>query len=125
MATDDVIDRILNDHWEQIALFAFDHFIKRGRGVVGIENKGGQIRLSYITYDFESTPHPEAIRFIAEYNPEWEIVIQCFRQDGSLRTMRVKTAPEARHPWRIWWFDTMIKEDGLTVNDLVEEKDEG
>jgi len=115
------LKQVLDTYWEDIALFAYDCYHTKGKGVVGLEkaehgegSSGEQIQLLYAVYDFEvGKPDKDAARLIRAYDPEWEVIIQYVRHDGSVRTMTLKTAPGARHPWRIWIFNRMMQEDDI------------
>ena len=115
--SDEEIRHILDNCWEDIACFAYEGFNTNGRGVVGLEKTdieggllGRQTRLLYVVYDFKAgKPDKETAGFIREYDPEWEVVIQYMREDKSVRTMRIRTAPGARHPWRIWLFNRLAQ----------------
>jgi hypothetical protein len=119
--SDEEVKEILDAYWEEIACFAYEHYHIKGKGVVGLEKtckeKGSldsQVQLLYAIYDYEAgKPDRDAARLIREYDPMWEVVIQYIREDGSVRTMRIRTSPGARHPWRIWIFDKLINEDEI------------
>jgi hypothetical protein len=119
--SDEIFDHIMNVYWEQIACYAYDGYLEHGRGTVGIEKvcsgddaEGPQITLCYILYDYDyQKPNPAAAKFITDYDPNYELVIQYLRQDGSVRTARIRTAPGRRHPKRISFFETLMREDGF------------
>jgi hypothetical protein len=67
--------------------------------------------MSYVVYDYKAgKPDEDTVRLISGYDPEWEIVIQYVRDDGAIRTQRIRTAPGARHPYRVWHFERMMRE---------------
>ena len=117
--SDEEIQQILYNCWEDIACFAYEGYNTNGRGVVGLEKTdieggllGRQARLLYAVYDFKAgKPDKETAILIREYDPEWEVVIQYMREDESVRTMRIRTAPGARHPWRIWLFNRLAQKE--------------
>ncbi len=117
--SDEEVQQLLYNRWEDIACFAYEGYHTNGRGVVGLEKKGNeggplerQARLLYAVYDFKAGKlDKEAAILIREYDPEWEAVIQYMREDKSVRTMRIRTAPGARHPWRIWLFNRLAQKE--------------
>lgn len=115
--TEDDFDILLKACWEQIALFAFAQYKEAGRGVVTLERHGvendilhDKVDLGYAVYE-PGRPDADAARMIKEYDPEWEIVFQYLRTDGNVRTVRVRTAPGNRHPWRIYLFERLMQKD--------------
>jgi hypothetical protein len=119
--SDEIFDHIMNVYWEQIACYAYDGYREHGRGAVGIKKiaAGGgsedpEFTLCYILYDYDNQkPNPAAAKLIADYDPSYELVMQYLRQDGSVRTARIRTAPGRRHPKRISLFETLMREDGF------------
>lgn len=120
--TDDEFDILLQAYWEQIALFAFSHYKEHGRGVVLLTREGSgqsilqdQVDLNFTTYS-PGKPTPDAAAMIEAYDPSWEIIFQYQRPDNQLRTTRIRTPPDARHPWRIYLFDQLLQneEEDLT-----------
>ena len=117
--SDEEVQQILDNCWEGLACFAYESYNTNGRGVVGLEKTGieggllgRQSRLLYAVYDFKAgKPDKESAILIREYDPEWEAVIQYMREDESVRTMRIRTAPGARHPWRIWLFNRLAQKE--------------
>lgn len=105
----------MQDYWDQIAGFAYEGFENHGRGTVCIErvNDGEsyeemEFNLLYFLHDYEAgKPDPKSAHFLKEYVPEWELVVQYMRHDGSVRTVRIITAPGKRHPWRIYFMDIL------------------
>jgi hypothetical protein len=112
-------DLILGYYWDDIACFAFDGYHNNGRGVVALEKaiKEGdpeerELQMKYVIYDYEAgKPDKTSARLIENYDPNWEIVIQYLREDGSVHTMKIKTAPGASHPWRVWIFDRLSQDE--------------
>ena len=117
--SDEEVQQILYNRWEDIACFAYESYNTNGRGVVGLEKTGieggpleRQTQLLYAVYDFKAgKPDKETASLIREYDPEWEVVIQYMREDESVRTMRIRTASGARHPWRIWLFNRLAQKE--------------
>lgn len=115
--TDEDFDIVLQACWEQIALYAFAQYNDAGRGAVMLERHGLQkdilsdeVDLGYAVYE-PGRPDVHAARMFKEYDPAWEIVFQYLRSDGNVRTVRVRTAPGNRHPWRIYLFDRLLQDD--------------
>ena len=121
--------KILDNHWEDIACFAYEGYSTKGRGTVFLEKKGNagslleeQIQMGYAIYDYEAgRPDKDSARLIMEYDPKWEVVIQYMQDDGSVRTMRLITAAGARHPWRIWLFDRMMQKNESERHDFLQD----
>ena len=67
-----------------------------------------QADLGYAVYE-PGLPDAETSRMIEEYDPEWEIVFQYLQTDGNVRTVRIRTAPGNRHPWRIYLFEQLTQ----------------
>jgi hypothetical protein len=108
--------------WDELALFAYAWYEKKGRIVVAIEQdteSPQDTNLLAVTYDYEhGKPDPVTAGLIAAYDPVYEIVIQ-FRDDaGQIRTQRLKTAPGARHPKRVFFFEMLrrINEEFDTID---------
>ncbi len=115
--TEEDFDILLEACWEQIALFAFAQYKEAGRGVVTLERQGreadilhDQVDLGYAVYE-PGRPDADAARMIEQYDPEWEIVFQYLRADGNVRTVRIRTSPGNRHPWRVYLFDRLMQGD--------------
>ena len=117
--SNEIFDQIMNVYWEQIACYAYDGYREHGCGAVGIEKiaAGGdpedpEFPLCYILYDYNNQkPDPDAAKLIADYDPNYELLVQYLREDGSVRTARIRTAPGRRHPKRISFFETLMRED--------------
>lgn len=114
---EDEFDILLDDCWEQIALFAYTQCKAAGRGVVTLERQGleadilhDQVDLGYAVYE-PGLSDAETSRMIEEYDPEWEIVFQYLQTDGNVRTVRIRTAPGNRHPWRMYLFEQLTQEE--------------
>ncbi|CAG37157.1 hypothetical protein [Desulfotalea psychrophila] len=110
------------DEWDSISYFAYDCYEKVGRVAVGIEadpdNPAGA-RLLAFQYDFQDgKPDKKTAQILEIYDPENEIVIQFMHDDGQVQTLKLRTAPDARHPKRIFFFETLRKlsEEPSTVN---------
>ena len=125
--TDTELNQVLDNHWEDIACFAYKRYSAEGRGAVFLERKRSagdpfeeQIQMGYAVYDYEARrPDKESARLIMEYDPKWEIVIQYMSDDESVRTIRFKTTPGARHPWRIWLFDRLMQKNKSEGHDFL------
>lgn len=112
---EDEFDNLLEGCWEQIALFAYTQCKAVGPGVVTLERQGleadilhDQVDLGYAVYE-PGRPDADVARMIEEYDPEWEIVFQYLQTDGNVRTVRIRTAPGNRHPWRIYLFEQLTQ----------------
>lgn len=115
--TEENFDTLLEACWEQIALFAFAQYKEAGRGVVILERQGreedilhDQVDLGYAVYA-PGRPDADTARMIEAYDPEWEIVFQYLQAEGSVRTLRIRTAPGNRHPWRIYLFERLMQKE--------------
>lgn len=98
--------RIIADCWESIAFVAFDGFRRMGRGVVALMEDQDALEQCYVVYR-EGQPDPRTAHLIEEYDPAWEVLVQYLQTDGSTVTLRVRTRPDQRHPWRIWLFNRL------------------
>jgi len=101
--------RTVSDCWESIAFIAFDGFHKMGRGVVALMEEQDSLGQSYVVYG-EDQPDPRTARLIEEYDPIWEVLVQYVQEDGCPVTLRIRTRPDQRHPWRIWLFNRQGEE---------------
>lgn len=99
-------NRIIADCWESIAFVAFDGFRKMGRGVVALMEELDSLEQCYVVYP-EGKPDPRTARLIEEYDPAWEVLVQYLQPDGAAVTLRIRTRPDQRHPWRIWLFSRL------------------
>jgi hypothetical protein len=108
------IDNVL-DEWETLAFLAYDWYEKAGRLVVGIEedeNNPSGAKMMGILYDFKAgKPDPTTARLLSEYDPDTEILIQFMDKKGDIRTQRVRTGPNARHPKRVYFFEMLRRID--------------
>jgi len=99
------------ENWEFLAFTAYDWFEKMGRLVIGIEeddDNSGLPRLLAVTYDSNGgKTDPKTDELLAKYDPETEIIIQYTDPSGGMRTQRLRTSPDARHPKRVWFFETL------------------
>lgn len=95
------------NQWDSISYFAYDCYEKVGRVAVGIEadpNNPAGARLLAFQHDFQNgKPDKKTAHILASYDPENEIVIQFMQDNGQVRTQRLKTAPGARHPKRVFF----------------------
>ncbi len=110
------------NQWDSISYFAYDCYEKVGRVAVGIEadpNNPAGARLLAFQHDFQNgKPDKKTAHILASYDPENEIVIQFMQDNGQVRTQRLKTAPGARHPKRVFFFEILrrLSEEPSTVN---------
>ena len=98
--------------WEHLVFAAFDWYVKHGRVSVAIEPDGNDpsgALLSGLCFDerLRGALPPDAQRLLDIYDPDHEIVIQFSGTSGCLRTQRLRTAPGARSPRRVWLFETV------------------
>ena len=113
-----MFQRILDNYWEDIACLAYEGYQTSGKGGVFLDSDGEDptdehISIGYAVYDHNAgKPDTNTARRITEYDPKWEVIFQYMRPDGSIHTLRLKTAPAARHPWRIWFFRKSMRDDG-------------
>jgi len=89
------------------------------------ENDPNGAKLLCVTYDYEhGRPDAKTAALLAEHDPETEIIIQFADQRGRIRTQRLRTAPGARHPKRVWFFETLCRAEeepeSLDVDELPE-----
>ncbi|MBM9535987.1 hypothetical protein [Desulfobulbus alkaliphilus] len=112
---EDDFDILLGACREQIALFAFTQYKEAGRGVVTLERQGHEedilhdkVDLGYGVY-VSGKPDAATAGMIKAYDPAWEIVFQYLQTDGNVRTVRIRTAPSNRHPWRIYLFEQLVQ----------------
>jgi len=108
-----------------MAFTAYDWFEKRGRVAVGIdvdEDDPAGAKLLGVSYDYQhGEPDPATAALLAEYDPETEIIIQFADPRGGVRTQRLRTAPGARHPKRVWFFEMLRRaEDDPESLDVAE-----
>jgi hypothetical protein len=114
------------DNWDNLAFAAYDWYEKLGRIAIGIEpdpNDLNVARLLAFQHDYRNgEPDANTAHLIATYDPDHEIVIQFMVSDRSVRTQRLRTAPGARHPKRVFFFEMLrrLKEEpeSLDVEDL-------
>jgi len=99
------------DDWEFMAFTAYDWYEKMGRVVIGIDADGNDpngAKFLGVTYDYQhGKPDPTTAALLAKYDPETEIIIQFADPRGGMRTRRLRTAPGARHPKRVWFFEML------------------
>jgi len=99
-------------NWEYLVFAAFDLYVKHGRVSVTIEPDGHDpsgALLSGLCFDerLRGALPPDAARLLDIYDPDREIVIQFSDTSGCLRTQRLRAAPGARSPRRVWLFETV------------------
>lgn len=115
--SDEAFETILQNCWEQLALFAFQQFRVSGRGAIFISRHGlsddissDRVDIKYVAYTQEC-PDPQVSRVINNYEPRWEIVCQYEQPGDTIRTTRIRTGPGNRHPERIYFFDRLAQEE--------------
>ncbi len=104
--TDENISEIVRHAWEDVARFAYDSFVKKGRGVVRIRKAVAaetieemEFKMAYSACDdTASAAGAEAANLVRGYAPAREIVAQYLHMDGGLRTFVVKTPPGEKQP---------------------------
>ncbi len=100
--SDEIFKEIVRHAWEDIACFAYNSFVKNGRGVVKIRKirdaetvEAMEFKMAYCAWDDASVAaDAEAAKLVREYAPEKELVAQYLRSDGNLHTALVKTPSE-------------------------------
>jgi hypothetical protein len=105
------IMEILDDFWEEIALFAYQHFRSYGRGLIVLMRGDNEeeTNMAYITLDpTKGHVDKEVEKLVDAYDPDWEIVVQYQAAEDSFRTMRMRTAEGVRNPKRIWFFEEIL-----------------
>ncbi len=114
---DEEFDNLLARCWEQLALFAFESFKNNGRGVVFLDRQDqtdnildAKIDLGYAVFE-QGRPDADVAGMIENYDPNWEIIFQYLRPEMTIRTVRVRTAPSNRHPWRVYLFERLLQDD--------------
>ena len=116
----DYVRRTLEE-WEQLAFVAYDWYGRLGRHVIGVEkdpaNPDG-VRLLAVQYDYKKRqPDEKVARMLADYDPAWEMILQFVDDLERVRTQRVRTAPEGRHPKRVFFFEMLrrLQEEPETI----------
>jgi hypothetical protein len=102
------------ENWDTLAFFAYDQFVRSGRGAVGLERLDSDdgvespVRALYAVFP-PSTDQPDraTARILADYDPDQEFVVMYEQSIGGLRTMRLRTAPGARAAKRVWCFEML------------------
>jgi len=94
-------NRIVIECWESIAFVAYEGYLNKGRGVVVLMEEQSTLEQSYVPYRADNADTRTA-KLIAEYDPAWEVLVQYRRPDLATITLRIRTRPDQRHPWRIW-----------------------
>lgn len=103
-------NRIITECWESIAFVAFDGFRRWGRGIVALMEEHDSMEQCYVVYN-EEQPDPHTARLIEEYDPAWEVLVQYLQSNGSAVTLRLRTRPDQRHPWRVWLFSRLEEDE--------------
>lgn len=106
--SDKELNGIFTAGLDQIAHFALQGFIRRGRGTVAVTPKcrAGHLgdagyTLRYLRYDpAVSLPGPQTCRIIATYDPFCEFVVQYYRPGGAVRTLHMQSpsSPPVKRP---------------------------
>jgi hypothetical protein len=110
------------DNWNELAFVAYDWYEQMGRLAIGIEEDeeyAGSARLLAAIYDYDQgKPDAATAELIASYDPVHEIVIQFIDALGRPHTQRLRTAPGARHPKRVYFFEMLrrVNEEPHTVD---------
>ncbi len=101
--TDENISEIVRHAWQDIARFAYDSFVKKGRGVVRIRKavaaeaiEDMEFKMAYD--DTAAAADAEAAELVRGYAPARELVAQYLHMDGGLRTFVLKTPPGEKQP---------------------------
>ena len=101
---------LINSHWGDLAYWAYDQYINRGRGAIYIqkETPGGdentRENFRYVTYDGEARHlDPGISKIIGEYRPGSEVIIQYIQENAGIRTVRVRAADPGRRPEVVWF----------------------
>jgi hypothetical protein len=114
--SDKVFEIVVNEHWEQIACFAYDGYRQYGRGVVEIrKTRDGD---NYETMDFNilysvcdcDDPDHNSARPVNVYDPDYEVVVRYAHENCNPRTLILKTPSGARHPQRISLLEEFIRQ---------------
>lgn len=96
--------------WEQIAFLAYDGYCRHGRGAVSLES-AGNINLTKVTYLAfpPGCPSVDArtAQMVDAYDPSSELIVVFEESGPALRSIHVRTAPNARAPKRVWFFELL------------------
>ena len=98
-------------NWDELAYLAYDGFTSAGHGLIALEQVSEShgpmgVRASYVRFP-DGRPSEETARVIAAYDPMLEFVVMYREPAGTVRTRRVRTAPDGRNPKRVWFFETL------------------
>lgn len=113
--TPELLDVALAE-WDSLAFFAYDQFTRKGRGAVGLERdpeserRGSlPVRALYAIFPSGSDqPDAKTASLLAAYEPDEEFVVMFVQSTGGIRTLRLRTAPDARSP-KLNWFCEMLR----------------
>ena len=89
--------------------------------MVGLEpdpDNPGAARIAGVTYDYRNgKPGEKTAELLAGYDPQYEIIVQFVDEAGNVHTQRLKTAPGARHPRRVFFFEMLrrMSEEPKTI----------
>ena len=113
--------------WERLALFAYDSYCRKGRGVVCLE-PAPDIGIAVAKYAIfpagAALPDANTSQLIETYDPNFEMLLTFLQGNGEVRTLRVRTAPGARAPKRVWFFELLriFQEEPESIPDVVPER---
>ena len=102
----DFVEKALNE-WEAICFFAYDNFESNGRGVIAFVEEQDDVNVMYAPRDyFLQKKDDKVLELIDTYNPSREFLISFETPDG-IRTLRIGTPENGRHPKRVWFFEML------------------
>jgi hypothetical protein len=115
---DDLLPAIIEEYSERLASYAYEGYQDHGRGVVQIfkpddsdPEHAGLLGFEYFPLPDLPKQEPSVLTVIEGYNPETEIVIRFFREDGQIRTIRLRFESPST-PREMW--EAMKAEDEET-----------
>jgi hypothetical protein len=96
--SDELFNLLVRNLWPDIASFANDSFVEKGRGVLSIQKTRDAINLEDMKFEFSYTAADDiaaqvdtnTARLIREYVPEGELVVQYQRAADDIHTVLVK-----------------------------------